>query len=429
MSRGLPRRVGAVPWFMFTEAGLSGSFAGTFTIVGVLYVSDFGFSPLQLVLIGTVMEVTAFVFEIPTGIVADTYSRRASLIVGWFLHAGAFVLIGVAPSFEVILVASALSGLAFTFESGAYEAWITDEVGAESVGPIFMRGARASYGGAIGGILVGVGLAAWLGLRAAVVAGGLAALVIAVSALLLMPETGFTRDRDGPRPGWRTLAGTAAAGGKLVRAQPVVGLILAIAFFAGMSSEANDRLWEAHFLRDIGLPDLWTLEPVWWFAVFRIGELMLGMAGTTLLLKRIERFPAQSMARILIVLTAFQLGAILLFGFAGGLLVGLAGFWLYNLTRSLAQPAYMTWLNQNITDSSVRATVISFSGQIDAVGQAGGGPVVGAIGNAWGIRAALAASAAVLAPALGLYARALRHDGVEPELAELEPVEADPAVV
>ena len=95
----------------------------------------------------------------------------------------------------MLLVASALSGLAFTFESGAYEAWITDEVGAEHVGPIFMRGARASYARRIGGILVAVGLAAWLGLRAAVVAGGLAALAIAVAGVLVMPETGFTRDR------------------------------------------------------------------------------------------------------------------------------------------------------------------------------------------------------------------------------------------
>jgi MFS transporter, DHA3 family, tetracycline resistance protein len=134
------------------------------------------------------------------------------------------------------------------------------------------------------------------------------------------------------------------------------------------------------------------------------------------------------MARILIVLTVLQLAAILVFGFAGGLVVALGGYWLYSLTRSLSNPAYMTWLNQNITDSRVRATVISFSGQIDAVGQAGGGPVVGAIGNAWGIRAALAASAAVLAPAVALYARALRHGGVEPELSEL-PVADSPAVV
>ncbi len=79
----------------------------------------------------------------------------------------------------------------------------------------------------------------------------------------------------------------------------------------------------------------------------------------------------------------------------------------------------MTWLNQQITDSSVRATVISISGQADAIGQTVGGPVLGVIGNVFGIRAALVAAAFVLTPALALYGRAMRHGGKEPELEEL----------
>jgi hypothetical protein len=79
----------------------------------------------------------------------------------------------------------------------------------------------------------------------------------------------------------------------------------------------------------------------------------------------------------------------------------------------------MGWLNRNIDDSSVRATVISMTGQADAVGQTAGGPALGAIGNAWGIPAALLAGAVVLTPAIALYGRAIRHDGREPELEEL----------
>jgi hypothetical protein len=85
----------------------------------------------------------------------------------------------------------------------------------------------------------------------------------------------------------------------------------------------------------------------------------------------------------------------------------------------MAGPLWDTWLNAQITDSSVRATVISLTGQSNAVGQAGGGPVLGAIGNVWGIRAALATGALAIAPALGLYARAIAHHGREPELEEL----------
>jgi hypothetical protein len=69
--------------------------------------------------------------------------------------------------------------------------------------------------------------------------------------------------------------------------------------------------------------------------------------------------------------------------------------------------------------------VISISGQSDAIGQAAGGPGLGGIGNVFGIRAALVAGAAVLTPALALYARAIRHGGREPELEQLpQPSEA-----
>ena len=86
------------------------------------------------------------------------------------------------------------------------------------------------------------------------------------------------------------------------------------------------------------------------------------------------------------------------------------------LARSLLGPLYTTWLNRQITDSSVRATVLSISGQANAVGQATGGPVLGVVGNTFGIPAAIVAGALTVLPAAALYARALRHDGVEPEL-------------
>jgi hypothetical protein len=80
---------------------------------------------------------------------------------------------------------------------------------------------------------------------------------------------------------------------------------------------------------------------------------------------------------------------------------------------------YDTWLNQNIPDSSVRATVISITNQSDAIGQVAGGPALGAIGTVFSIRAALVTGALALLPAIGLFGRALAHHGKEPELEEL----------
>ena len=97
------------------------------------------------------------------------------------------------------------------------------------------------------------------------------------------------------------------------------------------------------------------------------------------------------------------------------------------LARDLAWPLYCnTWLNKQMTDSSVRATVISISGQRerDRAGRRRPGGRSAWSGNVWGIRAALAVGAVVIAPALALYARAIAHDGREPELEELVATEA-----
>jgi MFS transporter, DHA3 family, tetracycline resistance protein len=64
----------------------------------------------------------------------------------------------------------------------------------------------------------------------------------------------------------------------------------------------------------------------------------------------------------------------------------------------------------------VRATVISMSSQAGALGEASAGPVIGVIGNVFGVRSALTIAALILSPTLLLYGRAIRRGGVEPEL-------------
>jgi hypothetical protein len=209
---------------------------------------------------------------------------------------------------------------------------------------------------------------------------------------------------------------------RFVRAQPLILLILGISFFAGMSSEALDRLWEAHFIRDIGLPAIGSLDPVVWFGLFGAGVLLAGLVATTVLIHRFDGATDLRLARALFAMTAALTVAELGFALAGSLVLALCMLLVARLARSLLTPVSMTWLNQQIDDSSVRATVISIAGQADAIGEAGGGPALGAIGNVYGIRAALGAGALVLLPALGLYARAIAHGGREPELEQLPEV-------
>jgi MFS transporter, DHA3 family, tetracycline resistance protein len=103
------------------------------------------------------------------------------------------------------------------------------------------------------------------------------------------------------------------------------------------------------------------------------------------------------------------------FALAGSFALALGAFWFATLVRRVAEPVYLTWLNEGL-DPAVRATVISMSSQAGALGEASAGPVVGAIGNVFGVRQALTAAALILSPTLLLYGRAIKRGGAEPVL-------------
>jgi MFS transporter, DHA3 family, tetracycline resistance protein len=390
----------------------------TWVVMAVYLVRELHFSPLQLVLMGTAMEAAIFLFEVPTGVVADTYSRRLSLVLGYLGTGAAWAAVGLVSAPWLVIALWGFWGFAYTFTSGAEQAWITDEIGVGRIGTVFLRGARFGQAGAVVGLLLQVAVGT-LSLRAGVVLGGLFTIACGVAAALVMPETGFAEGshvRASPRAALRT---TAVRGGRFALAQRVILLLIGVEFFLGMSSEAFDRLKEAHFLRDVGLPAVGQLSPVVWFGSFWLVGMILNIAATGTLIRRVERGGRRLVARYLLAFTAFELAAMLLFAVTGSTWLAIAGLLGVFFARNMASPLYDTWLTEQITDSSVRATVFSITGQSNAVGQAAGGPVLGVLGNVWGIRAALTAGALAIGPALGLYGRAIAHEGREPELAEL----------
>ncbi|HYX76123.1 MAG TPA: MFS transporter, partial [Gaiellaceae bacterium] len=99
----------------------------TWVVMAVYLVQELHLSPLQLVLMGTAMEAAVFLFEIPTGVVADTYSRRLSLVIGYLGMGVAWIAVGLVSAPWLIVALWAVWGFAYTFTSGAEQAWIADE--------------------------------------------------------------------------------------------------------------------------------------------------------------------------------------------------------------------------------------------------------------------------------------------------------------
>ena len=96
-----------------------GAHLPTWVVMAVYLVRELHFSPLQLVLMGTAMEAAVFLCEVPTGVVADTYSRRLSLIIGYLGMGVAWAAVGLVSAPWLIIALWALWGLSYTFTSGA----------------------------------------------------------------------------------------------------------------------------------------------------------------------------------------------------------------------------------------------------------------------------------------------------------------------
>jgi DHA3 family tetracycline resistance protein-like MFS transporter len=99
------------------------------TISSVYRIQTVGLNPLQLVLVGTALELAVLIFEVPTGVLADTYGRRRSVILGFLLIGTGFSFEGALPTFAAVLAAQLIWGAGYTFVSGALQAWIADELG------------------------------------------------------------------------------------------------------------------------------------------------------------------------------------------------------------------------------------------------------------------------------------------------------------
>lgn len=391
-------------------SGLSATFLNLYGTVAAVYrVRSAGLSPLQLVLVGTALEATCFLVGIPTGIFADIFSRRLLVVIGFLLEGMGFVLEGAIPHFETILLAQVLWGSGAMCLDGAIEAWIADEVGGVRLAHIFIRASQVGQICGIAGIL-GAGLLASVNYNLPLLVAGALMFALGIAAAFLMPETGFHPLEPAEvvsRNAWHAMTETVRQSGRLVRRSPILLTLLGVSAFYGMSSEGFDRLWEAHILLDVHLPALGALNPVLWFSIILIAAQLLGIASNEVARRRVDTQSHVAVARALFGINALLVVVVIVFGLAVSFPLAVAAYLVADVLRTTRQPIYMAWLTQSV-DSRVRATVISISSQLDAFGQIAGGPIIGAIGSARSIRAALVAASVTLTPALLLFARATR---------------------
>ena len=368
-----------------------------YTLNAIYYVSQAELNPLQLVLVGTIMELSILLFEMPTGLVADFFGRKKSLVVGTFIIGAAHLLEGSFPEFWAIAVGAALWGIGWTFISGAEQAWIADELENKQLEQVFLKGAQYSSIGRFIGIIASVLFAFLFSVQATIlIAGGLLVL-LAVIAFMIMPETKFiTASREGiSGPGQMVLA--IKGGVSQIKGNSVLVGIAVITLFWGLAGEGFDRLWGAHFIEGFNLAEE---DSIYWFGAFYAVAFLLNIA----LLKAVEVYVKGRYAYVLLWMNGLLSIAMLLFAFIGNFYIAILLYWLIASLRNVNYPLMSVLTNERL-QSQGRATALSMFGQLDALGQVVGGPLVGNIALYTSINGGIAASAFLIIPTLYLLWR------------------------
>lgn len=379
------------------------------TVYSVFLILQVGLDPLQLVLMGTILEVSYLLFEVPTGIVADTVSRKWSIVIGYVGTGIAFVMLGASDSFGVAALSQVLYGVSATFVSGADVAWLTDEVGEDAARPLYVRSEQFFNGGALVGIAGSVALAS-IALRLPILVCGLGYAVLGLALAVGMTETRRPTRKAGAKL-QHSMRVTLQDAIRQVRAHHVLLLILATAALHGASTEGWDRLSDLQLLRGIGLPSLGDLEPIVWFGILDGVGLVLGIAALSFVRRRGHLEGHGLVAKVLALVDVLLIASVVGFAFVGSFWWAAILFWIVGGLRSLRGPVFTAWINQGL-DPATRATINSMGGQADAVGQAMAGPVVGGVGRAVSVPWALSLAGLLRLPILFLYLRAIQRGTV-----------------
>ena len=233
-----PRRVQGTYYTLMLGNTLAASFIWG---INTLFLLDAGLSNLEAFAANAFFTAGMLIFEIPTGVVADTVGRRASYLIGTVTLAVTTVmywLLWVWESpFWAWAIVSVLLGLGFTFFSGAVDAWLVDALRATgypgSLETVFGRAQIVGGIAMLAGSVLGGVIAQATNLGVPFVIRALVLAVMFVVAALLMRDIGFTPERgENPIQATRTVFRASVKYG--LGNPPVRWLMLASPFTAGV---------------------------------------------------------------------------------------------------------------------------------------------------------------------------------------------------
>jgi MFS family permease len=375
--------------------------------VNTLFLLDAGLSNTEAFAANAFFSIGMVIFEVPTGVVADTRGRRFSFMLGaatLLVSTLAYLMMWqIQAPFIGWAFASILLGLGFTFFSGATEAWLVDALGATgfegNLETVFGRGQTIAgvamlCGSVLGGIVAQMTTLGVPYILRAIMLG-----VALIAAFVFMRDLGFKPKTDvSTRDAVRDIARGSIDGG--LRNRPVRWMMLAAPFTGGVGFYAFYAM-QPYLLELYGDPSAYSIAGL--AAAIVAGAQIVGGLSVPLV-RRLFSFRTSAVF-LGVALEALALVAIAVVGFNQESL-GMTAFYLaiallvlWALVGAVAGPIRQSFLN-GVIPGEQRATVLSFDSLMGSIGGTVAQPALGRVADVSGYAASYLASGVISALAL-----------------------------
>ncbi len=335
----------------------------------------------QLILIGSALEIAVFLFEVPTGLVADLKSRKLSIIIGLFIVGVGFIFEALTTYFYMIFIAQIIWGFGYTFISGALQSWVSDETKNIGIEHTIIKGAQVYKLFTVLGIIL-AGIIGMYNIRIAIYVSGGLFVLLGIFAISFMKEEHFIKQETDTKI-FKQYLNQLGSALKHVRKNKVLRIMFVIMLFFGLYSEGIDRTHEKYILDDLHFRSLVDIAPIWINSGINIivsicGYILLGIT---------KKYLNKGHHIVLWALNFTLMMSIGVFVFSIMIdpYIALFGYIFFSINREGSYPLLDTILLRS-TPSSIKATVLSGFGQLDAIGQLLSGGIMVFISVIFGLK-------------------------------------------
>jgi MFS family permease len=385
--------------------------------INTIFLLDAGLSNVEAFAANAFFTAGMVLFEIPTGVVADTRGRRFSYVLGAVTLLVSTLLYLLMWQVRAPLwgwaVASILLGLGFTFFSGATEAWLVDALNATGfrghLDHVFGRAQTVGGAAMLIGTVAGGAIAQVTNLGVPYLIRALMLGVTVLVALRYMQDIGFTpQPRGDPVGAVRSVVRGSIDGG--FRNRPVRWLMLAAPFTAGTGIFVFYAS-QPYLLELFGDPTAYTVA----------GLAAAILAGVQIAAGLVVPWVRRLFGRrtdALLASSVLGIVALALLGLQPGFVAALLLFAAWSFIGAASRPMRQAFLN-GVIPSEQRATVLSFDSLMGSAGGVVAQPVLGRVADVSGYGTSMLVSAAIEVLALPFVLLARR------EQAASDPIDAD----